>query len=145
MTVIGTLSFSGTATSSENAERKATAKTYDDYLMKVAMERALSDTRVNLKNSMAGKGYVLEKRAFKDKVIFKISMGTDMGLKHGDKIKFYTKTEEVNDITGTSDLIEEKITDGVVSNILNKKYSWVIVKENQEKVRLGDIAQLYYK
>lgn len=145
--VVRIFEINGRSRMSENAKFRSRAKTEDDYLLREASRDGLDDIAVDLKNFFAKKGYILEKKVLNDRAIFKISLGFEDGIKQGDKLVVYEKREDKNSITGASEIIESKIAEGVVTDIINNKSSWILLKNRRDanKVRLGHIVQIKYK
>jgi len=119
----------------------------DDTLVRKAGEDAIDNAKVDIKNALAKKGYILEKRVFKDKVIFKISLGLDDGLNHGDKFEVSGQYENQNQITDEVEVERRIIGLGTVTNIIDPKTSWVIIDDEEKinSIRLGDMVKMKYK
>lgn len=119
----------------------------DDGLIRSAGENAINNTSILLKNAFARKGYILEKKIFKKKSIFKVNLGSNDKIKHGDRFEIFGEFEEVNPITNEIEVEKRKLATGRVSDIINPKYSWIVLdkKEDVTKIRLGDIVKFKYK
>lgn len=147
LAVVKSFTFNGKAYKSENANSKQGAKKRDDFLVKEAAKRALNKIDVDIKNFFAKKGYILEKRVLKKKVIFKISLGSNDGIKRGDRLIIYSKKTEKNPITGKSEMIESVISEGRVSDKINNESAWIVVKDKKKgnRIRVGDVVKIKYK
>lgn len=160
MTVMKNIEFVGGAKREENVKHnggfslgainiggtKEEGANRDDNLVRKAAFSAINDIEIELKNALATKGYILEKRQFKKKNIFKISLGSNHGLKIGDEFVVIGKYEIQNPITQEIEVERRIVAKGKVSDIINPKTSWVIIdKDKTQKIRLGDIIQMKYK
>lgn len=145
--IVRTFEIDGKSNMSENAKSKTSAKTEDAYLIKEASRDGLKHIKIDLKNFFAKKGYILEKRVLSNHTIFKISLGSKDGMKQGTKLVLYSKKAEENSITGSQEIIERKIAEAKIADIINAKSSWIIIKNKKdvEKIRLGDIVKVEYK
>tara|TARA_B110000259_G_C14033421_1_gene407840 strand:- start:2378 stop:3376 length:999 start_codon:yes stop_codon:yes gene_type:complete len=159
MSVVENIAFEGGAIRKENAKnegvsilgiidikgkRDAGIKR-DDNLVRQAAKKSINYISRKLKNAFAKKGYVLEKRVFKKKVIFKISLGHKDGLRKGDKFDIIGKFEENNDITRESEIESRILAGGKVSDRVNDRSSWILInKDGYDKIRLGDAVKIKY-
>lgn len=135
---LGILSFGGNNTP---------AKARDDSLVRQAGKDAISNIKAKLQNVFAKQGYILEKRIYDNNTIFKISLGSNDGIKKGDEFDIKGKFEITNPITDKSEIEKRLITSGKVSNIVNSKTAWVVIndKDQIDNIRLGDIVKIKYK
>ncbi len=161
LTVVNTIEFSGKKSRSENVQQngglnfgafqiggeqiKGTAR--DDSLVRQAGEDAVDNISVEIKNALAKRGYILEKRTLDNKTIFKISLGSLDGIKQDDKFEVSSKYEIENPITEETEIENRIIAQGSVSNIIDPKSSWVVIEDSKqaEKIRLGDSVKMKYK
>lgn len=127
--------------------KKLAGATRDDNLVRKAGEDALDNVSVDIKNALAKKGYILEKRTLKNKVIFKISLGSEDGIKHGDKFEISGQYEVQNPITEEVEIERKIITQGSIADLINPKSCWVVIdkKEKASAIRLGDMVKMKYK
>jgi hypothetical protein len=161
MSVVENFEFSGSASRSENVQKNGGASigfieiggqqveglNRDDGLIRMAGTNAINNVAVSLKNAFAKKGYILEKKSFKGKFIFKISLGSKDGLKRGDRFEIIGLFEEKNPITNDIETEKRILASGRVADKINPKFSWVVLdkKEYNEIVRLGDVVKFKYK
>jgi hypothetical protein len=159
--VVQTIEFSNKKSRSENAAqdgglslgslqvggKKVEAAKSDDNLMRKTANEAVLDIEVDIKNFFAKKGYILEKRVYGKKAIFKISLGSSDGLKQGDKFEIIGKYENQNDITEESEIERRIITTGTVTDRIDPKTSWVIIDDIKklDSIRLGDAVKIKYE
>lgn len=161
MAVIQNIDFKGNKVRTENVQQnggvslgalqiggeqvKGTER--DDNLVRRAGEDAISNVIVDIKNSLAQKGYILEKRVFDDKTIFKISLGSDNGVVHGDKVELSGQYESENPITGKVEIERRVIGAATVADRIDPKSSWIVIddKKNINQIRLGDVVKMKYK
>jgi hypothetical protein len=124
-------------------------KKSDNNLIRKAAIRSLEKKKTVLKNIFSSyrKFYILEKREFKNKSIFKINAGHDHGMKNGQKVEIFAKERFVNSLTDEETIDEMKIADGIVTNLIQKRSSWVIVKNADEakKIKLGNFLTTKFK
>lgn len=119
----------------------------DDSLVRKAGEDAIIDAEVSIKNFFAKKGYILEKRTLDSKAIFKISLGSDDGIKQNDKFEVSGKYESQNPITNEIEVERKIIATGSVSDLIDPKSSWVVIDDAKkaEAIRLGDAVKMKYE
>ena len=127
--------------------QKAEGLNREDGLVRSAGQEAIDNVSFDIKNFFAKKGFVLEKRSLKDKVIFKISVGSADGVKTGDNFEVIGKYEIINSITGKSEIERRSIASGKVANKIDPKSSWVLIddKDTINAIRLGDVVQFKYQ
>lgn len=126
---------------------QADGATRDDGLVRRAGEVAIEDVIEDIKNVLVQKGYILEKRVFEDKTIFKISLGSQNGIAHGDKFDIVGTYESENSITGKVENESRIIVSGVVADKIDPKSAWVVLDDAKKinDVRLGDVVKMKYK
>jgi hypothetical protein len=119
----------------------------DDGLVRKAGKVAINDSKIELKNAFAKKGYFLEKRTLEDKSIFKITLGSKDGIKQEDEFEVLGRYEIENPLTGETEIEHRIIATGKISNVINPKNSWVVLNEKEKvsAVRLGDELKIKYK
>lgn len=119
----------------------------DDSLVRKAGDDAISDIEVDIKNFFAKKGYILEKRTLKDKAIFKISLGSEDGIKQDDKFEVSGQYENENPLNNQIEVERRVITTGSVADIIYPKSSWVVMDDAKkaESIRIGDTVKMKYK
>lgn len=162
MTVIENFEFSGFASRSENIQKnggvsiagiidigvdKAKGLDRDDSLVRKAGQNAIDQVSTAVKNALAKRGYILEKRVLKKKVIFKVSLGSKDGIKHGDRFDIIGKFEIENPLTNEIEIENRILASGRVADKINPKFSFVVLdkKESNDRVRLGDTVKFKYK
>lgn len=161
MTVAENIDFKGNKARNENVQQKgglsfgglqiggeqAKGIDRDDNLVRKAGEDAIDNMIVDIKNALAQKGYILEKRVFENKTIFKISLGSVNGLAHGDKFEVSGQYESENAISGKIEIERRIIAQGTVTDKIDPKTTWVVIDDNKaiEKIRLGDVVKMKYK
>ncbi len=160
LTVVKSIEIKGRAVRSENVQnnggisfgglqiggKQAEGAKRDDGLVRKAAEDAISDSETDLRNSLAKKGYILEKRSFEGKSIYKISLGSDDGLIHGDKFQVFGQYEIENPISGKSEIETRIIAKGKVSDKIDPRYSWVVLEnpKSESLIRIGDAVKTLY-
>lgn len=127
----------------------STLKKEDLELVQKAAAVAIEKSKHNLQNffSSLRKGYILEKRAKGSKMIFKISLGSNSGMKLGQKVKIYTIEEIENPITEEIKAENIELGIGVVTDKITENYAWILVKDKQiaSRLKIGDFATVIYK
>lgn len=113
-------------------------------IIKHALDNSLITFKNRLHNIFIYNGYILEKRAYDGKTIFRINLGSNDGLAMGDKFKVYSIENNYNPITDENTPEEIEIGTGVVSNIISHNNAWVIIddKKTTDKIRLGNIVKI---
>lgn len=127
--------------------KKVEGSKRDDSLVRQAGGNAIADIEVNIKNFFAKKGYILEKRIFKNKTIFKISLGSSDGIKQDDKFEISGQYETENPLTNQVDVERRIIGSGTVSDLVDPKTCWVVIDDAKkaDSIRLGDAVKMKYK
>ena len=160
--VIQTIPFSAKRKISENAQdqgglniagiikvgaKEVKVRDRDDGMVRRAGAEAVDDIKVDIKNALARRGYILEKRVLKDKSIFKINLGLSDGIKQGDKFEVQGKYEVQNQITEESEVETRVIVTGEVTDRVDPETAWVVIddKDQVNQVRLGDVVKMKYK
>lgn len=113
-------------------------------IIKHALDESLITFKSRLNNAFLYNGYILEKRTYNSKTIFRINLGSNDGIIMGDKLKIYTTENNYNPITDENNLEEIEIGTGVVSNIISHNNSWIIIdnKKTIDKIKLGNIVKI---
>ncbi len=161
LTVVQTIEIVGKKSRSENVRQNGglnlaglqiggeqiQGSSRDDGLVRRAGEDAISNALVDLKNALAKKGYILEKRTLDKKTIFKISLGSEDGIKQDDKFEVTGQYEIENAITNDSEIERRVIGGGVVSDRIDPRSAWVVIDDAKqaEVIRLGDVVKMKYK
>lgn len=116
-------------------------------LMRKAVEDGVKSSRTELQNQFAPKGYVVEKRVFDGKVIFKVMFGKGQGAKSQDKLNFFTIRKEENAFTKKVDYEEILVVEGTISDQITEGYCWVVADDadKAKRIRLGDYVKVEYK
>lgn len=127
--------------------KKVDGSKRDDSLVRRAGEDAITDIEVEIKNFFAKKGYILEKRIWENKAIFKISLGSQDGIKQDDKFEVSGQYDNENALTGQVEVERRIITTGTVSDLIDPKTSWVVIDDAKkvDAIRLGDTVKMKYK
>lgn len=160
LTVVKNIQLKGSSSRSENVQQnggvsfgglqiggqQAEGVKRDDGLVRTAGADAVEDSETELRNALAKKGYVLEKRTFDGRSVFKISLGSEDGVEHGDKFDLYGQYDVENPISGKSEIETRIIGQGRVSNKIDPKTSWVVVsnKKIESAIRVGDVIKIKY-
>ena len=119
----------------------------DDGLVRKAGEDAIDNIKAEIQNIFAKQGYIMEKRIFKKKSIFKINLGSSDGIAQGDKFEIIGQFENQNSINNQVEVEKRIIATGKISDIIDPKNAWIIIddSENNDKIRLGDAVKIKYK
>ena len=161
LAVVDSVEFTGKKTRTENVQQsgglnigalqiggeKVKGTDRDDSLVRKAGEDAIDNIKVAIKNIFAKKGYVLEKRTYDGKSIFKISVGSLDGIQHGDKFEVMGQFESQNPITNESEVERRIISQGTVADIIDPKSCWVVIDDAKkvDQIKLGDSVKMKYK
>lgn len=98
------------------------------------------DDMASLANIFAPKGYVTGRRTGPKLPIFRVSVGSDQGVREGMAVMIATERENENPITGakTIDLVD--VVHGAVSSLVSPDECWVIPddEDKAKRVALGD-------
>jgi hypothetical protein len=119
----------------------------DDGLVREAGKDAIINSRADIKNIFAKKGYILEKRIFDDKAIFKISLGSLDGVKQDDKFDVVGQFETQNPLNNKTEIEKRNLATGIISNLVDPKTSWVVIDDKKaiNSIRIGDSVKIKYK
>ncbi len=162
MKVAANFEFKGKSSRSENVQsqggvslmglvdfggQQAKGVDRDDNLVRKAGKDSIDSMSYEIKNFFARMAYILEKRSLKDKVIFKINLGSSDGVKQGDKFDVISKYSVSNALTGNSDVEKRIIASGKVSDKIDPQTCWVIIddKNDAAMIRLGDAVKFKYE
>ncbi len=162
MNVVANFEFAGKKSKSEEVKtdnnlsiggviefggQKAEGLSRDDGLVRNAGREAIDNVSFDIKNFFAKQGFILEKRALKNKIIFKISVGSTDGIKVGDKFQVTAQYEIENALTGKNEIERRIIASGQVSDKIDPKSSWVLIddKDTINLIRLGDTVRFKYQ
>jgi len=161
LTVTEAIEFSGKKVRTENVQQKGGMSLgalqiggeqvkgvdRDDGLVRRAGADAVDEIQIAIKNAFAKKGFILEKRTYGSKTIFKISLGSVDGIKHGDKFEITGQYETENPISNQSEIERRIIAEGTVTDKIDPKSAWVVIDDSDKinSVRLGDAVKLKYK
>jgi len=161
LTVIEAIEFTGKKTRTENVQQKggvtlgalqiggeqAKGIDRDDGLVRKAGADAVDEINVAIKNAFAKKGFILEKRVYDNKSIFKITLGSLDGIQHGDKFEVIGQYENQNPITNQSEIERRIIAEGTVTDKIDPKTCWVVIDDSDKiaAIRLGDAVKMKYK
>ena len=118
----------------------------DDGLVREAGADAVDEAESAIRNAFAKRGFILEKRTFEGKSIFKVNLGSEDGIKHGDKFELIGQYEVENSISGKSEVERRVVTMGVISDKIDPKNCWIILedKKKADVVRIGDMIKMKY-
>ena len=144
MKTIKVINFENNASRSEDTRSCDGAKDRDDNLMVVAAQHGIKEIEKELKSCFSPKGYILKARSKEGKYIFETTLGTNK-IKKGDNIDIYSIKTEKNQRTGQDEQIASVIAKGKVSDKINEKRSWIVVKEGGHNVRGGDYVKVVFK
>lgn len=123
-------------------------KTSDNALMSLALQNGIASIKNGILNAISPIGYIVERRDINAEhpAIFRLSFGSDDGIKMGQKIKIIGERGDYNDITGTKDVVKRTVAYGVVSNEISKDFAWVIVKDKEAAsiIKIGDYGLIEF-
>lgn len=147
MLLLESIAFGGSSEMAENASLLGGNNGKNGNaaaVIKYALDESLITFKNRLHNIFLYNGYILEKRVYDGKTIFRINLGSNDGLVMGDKFKIYSIENNYNPITDENTTEEVEIGTGVVSNIISRDNAWVIIddKETIDKIRLGNIVKI---
>lgn len=161
LTVIENIEISGTKVRSENVQQSGgvsfgalqlggtpeNGANRDDGLVRSAGADAIDEAEALIRNAFAKRGYIFEKRTFDGKSIFKINLGKEDGIEHGDRFDVLGQYEVENSITGKIEIERRIISTGRVSDKIDPKVSWVVLddKKQENAIRIGDTVKMKYK
>jgi len=127
--------YSTTSTNHENIKKSVQLE---------SIKSAIEDIKYNIYKIFTPKGYIFEIRKKGDKIILHTTLGKDKGAKEGEKVDIYTKKIIKLPFNKKTEIEEQKIGEGVISNVVNAKDSWVIVKDYKEMPKIGDYIKMNY-
>lgn len=130
-----------------NARSSYQAKRSNPALVRSAAISAIDDAKYPLENFFAPKGYILEIRRNEDgELIAKLTIGSEDGVKEGDKVDIYTLKDYINPITNKKTIQTVKIAKGKVSNQIGPHFSWIIIDKDDINpgytLHIGDFAKI---
>lgn len=145
MKVVKVFKVSDNKARSEETRSSQNYAEKDDDLVRGAGLDAIGSIKNEIKNQMAPQAYVLDKRIKDSTAIFRVNLGSEKGAQPGDKCEIFTVTENVNQLTGTTETETRKLCEGVVSNQITPSNSWIVASADESKdVKLGDQVKVVY-
>lgn len=116
-------------------------------IIAAAAELAVRKLKQDLKNQFASVGYVLERLSFEDKNIFKVTIGKFSGAEKDAKVRVMRVTNEINPLTGKKQIERVKVAEGLFTDQIGDKYSFVFVEDPTfaERIKLGDVVMVEYE
>ncbi len=125
------------------------SQTEVNALLTEAAVDAVNDKKTAIKNRFPPTGYVIELRASPDgMLVLKTTLGKKKGAQEKLKANIITKRLDKNDLTGKSDITISNIGHGVISNLIQENYSWIVLDQDStdvSKISLGDSIQVEYE
>ncbi|QWV92381.1 hypothetical protein KP004_14350 [Geomonas oryzisoli] len=145
MKVVKVFKISDNKARSEETRSSQNYAERDDDLVRGAGRDAIGSIKSEIKNLVAPRAYVLDKKVKDSSAIFKVNLGADKGAQPGDKCEIFTVVESVNQISGATETETRKICDGVITNQITPGNSWVMASLDESKeVKLGDQVKVVY-
>jgi len=140
------ISFSDTESRSEDSRFLGNRVRVDQGMLNRAGSNAIRSARIELKNFLAPKGYLIDARTYDGDHIIKISLGLNNGLKEGDLIEITTKKRVTNQLTEESNVESYLVAYATVSNKIQERTAWAQLDEvlDGEEIRLGDEVKVVY-
>jgi len=140
------ISFSDNKSRTEDSEYRGNRVYVDNGLMNKAGEDAIHTARIELKNFLAPKGYLIGARSYDGKRIIKISLGSDNGIQEGNTIQIKTKKTVVDQLTEKTDVEEYVVGSATVSDKIQKRTAWAHLDSiaEGEDIHLGDEVKVVY-
>ena len=161
LTVVENIELSGTKVRSENVQQSGglsfgglqvggtqeNGANRDDGLVRLAGADAIDEAEALIRNAFAKRGYIFEKRVYDQKAIFKVNLGKEDGIEHGDRFDVLGQYEVENPITGKIEIERRIIATGRVSDKIDPKICWVVLDEKKQEsaIRIGDTVKMKYK
>jgi hypothetical protein len=140
------ISFSDTESRSEDSRYLGSRIPVDHGLLNAAGANAIRSARIELKNFLAPKGYLIGARSYDGDRIVKISLGSNNGLQEGDRIEIRTHKTVINQLSEEESVESYRVAFATVSDKIQERTSWAILDEvlEGEKIRLGDEVKVIY-
>jgi hypothetical protein len=119
----------------------------DDGLVRKAAMESADTISYPLKNFFSKKGYIYEKKIDGSDMIIKTTLGSKTGAKDGADVVIYAVENSKNILTGKTSKEVVKIGEGIISNQITDKSSWIIIKDMEDGkiVHAGDYVKMKYK
>ncbi|MDN4502149.1 hypothetical protein QX776_07030 [Alteromonadaceae bacterium BrNp21-10] len=130
-----------------NDSRCQFSKEYAATLASKATAEGVGDVINKVKNHFRQKGYVVEYRKRDDDHLVQISIGSERGLKVGQKIQFTRTLKRTNRLTNETTIsVIPYDFEGTVSELLEPTNAWIIVDEKaQGQLKFGDGARQFFR
>jgi|GEM_PF-1084927 len=140
------IAFSDNKQRSEDSKFLGNRIVVDHGLLNKAGEDAIHTARIELKNFLAPKGYVIGGRSLDGARIIQISLGYENGVKEGDSVQIKTKKITINQLTEATSVEEYVVGEATVSDKIQKKTAWAHLDKELpgEMVHLGDEVKIIY-
>jgi len=140
------IAFSDNKTRSEDSKFLGDRVRVDNGLINKAGEDAIHSARIELKNFLAPKGYLIGARSYDGNRIIKISLGLNNGIQEGDIVEIRTKKVVTNQLTEQTEEEIYKVADATVSDKIQRNTAWAHLNEEVpgEEIHLGDEVKVVY-
>ena len=131
---------------SHKAYSRRDVKRRDNALMRNAGASAVRDGIERLNNFFAKKGYIIEAKRYKDKIIVKTTLGHKQGAQQRKRVDVYTIENIYNALLEKEIITEQKIASGNISNQIDENFSWIVIGKTAKgkHLHLGDYIKIRY-
>jgi hypothetical protein len=144
--VVKTLDQDATASSTQDGSCPySLSRGAADGIITEAIKNAVQKARTELKNQFAPAGYVVERRVKEKDSIFKSTLGSKGGAKEGLAVLFVRSVEDKNALTGAVTNEQVNIAEGVISDQIGESFSFLIVKEKADQIKLGEKVKVKFE
>jgi hypothetical protein len=116
-------------------------------VVRAAVDDAISDNKVELKNLFAPKGYLSEKRGLDRRLVFKMMLGRSHQINPGDRVTVFNLRKKENRLTRQMEYEEVPVTTGLVADNVAEEHAWIVPDDlsKAEQIRLGDYARVQHR
>jgi len=147
MKIKKTVPFSATKTRAEDSNYGNRGLKSDPALVSKAAVAGIHKAKYEIKNFLTPKGYLIGARSLDSDRIIRLSLGSNNGIKEGDKIEIFTKTIVVNQLTDKEMVEERKIGFATVSDQIDSTTSYARLDSVNEgdTIHIGDRVSVLYE
>ena len=110
-----------------------------------SIKESINNVKENLYKFFTPRGYIFEIRRKDNEYIIHTTLGISNGAEKYAKVNIYTRKIVHIPFSHKKIIEEQKIGEGIISNIVNDNNSWIIVKEIKQPLKIGDYVKMNYK
>jgi hypothetical protein len=146
MKVLKTIHFEDNQQAGEDVKNKEDCDKLSNknHLLVNATLDGIWAIRSKLFNYFAIKGYVMSAKQKNGSIIVETTLKQNR-VNAGDKVLIYHIKKVNNPLTQMDEQIEEKVAEGIVTDLSNSKRTWIRMGHSEDDIMIGDIVKPFYQ